>query len=395
MRRLRAFAIVVALALVVVAPSAQRAAGPEPIVVLVSLDGFRWDYIDRFPAVNLRALAARGVRAERMIPSFPVLTFPNHYTVVTGLYPEHHGIVANNMNDAAIGERFTMSADTAKDSRWWGGEPLWVSVVKSGRRAATMFWPGSEVVIGGVRPTFWLPFSKTTTSPDRVRQVLEWLRLPDAQRPSFVSLYFDEVDTAGHDFGTDSPQLDAAVHNLDDAIGQLAAGIHALGLDDRTTIVAVSDHGMTSLSLNRIVYLDEYVDPATIDVTEWNGFLAMTPKDGNVAALYRKLHGRHPAMAIYTREQMPTRLHYRDNPRIEPILGILRIGWAATTYERMDQRGMDLGAHGFDRMDRDMGALFTAAGRGVRRGVVVPPFENVDVYDVLCALLGVQPRAND
>ena len=169
MRPRRGFAIVLALAIAIAAPLAQRTAGPEPIVILVSLDGWRWDYIQRPPAVNLRALATRGVRAERMIPSFPVLTFPNHYTIVTGLYPEHHGIVANTMNDPAIGRRFTMSAETAKDPRWWGGEPLWVTLVKGGRRASAMFWPGTEVAIGGVRPTFWQPYTKAVPSPDRVR----------------------------------------------------------------------------------------------------------------------------------------------------------------------------------------------------------------------------------
>lgn len=391
----RRLAIVLALAIAIAAPSAQRRAGPEPIVVLVSLDGWRWDYIQRPPAANLRALAARGVRAERMIPSFPVLTFPNHYTIVTGLYPEHHGIVANNMNDSAIGRRFTMSAETAKDPRWWGGEPLWVTLVKAGRRTAAMFWPGTEVAIGGVRPTFWQPYTKAIPSPERVRQVLQWLTLPDGERPSFITLYFDEVDTAGHDFGPDSPQLAQAVANLDDAIGQLVAGVRRLGLDNRTTFVVVSDHGMSRLSLNRVVYLDDYVDPGSIDITEMHGFVALEPKDGDVEAVYRKLHGKHQALTVYKREQVPLRLHYRDNPRIEPIIGTLRTGWAASTHERMDQRGLDVGTHGFDPDSRDMGALFIAAGAGVRRGVVIRPFHNVDVYDVLCTLVGVAPRPND
>jgi predicted AlkP superfamily pyrophosphatase or phosphodiesterase len=330
-----------------------------------------------------------------MIPSFPVLTFPNHYTIVTGLYPDHHGIVANNMDDAAIGERFTMAAETAKDPRWWGGEPLWVTAVDSGRRAATMFWPGSDLPIAGVRPTYWQLYAKPVTAPDRVRQVLQWLALPERERPSLVTVYFDEVDTAGHDYGIESRELANAAAHVDDSIGQLVAGIRTLGLDDRTNIVVVSDHGMTQLSLDRIVYLDDYVDADTIDVTEWNGFVALAPKDGDVDSLYRKLHGRHPALAVYTRDRTPARLHYRDNPRIAPIVGIPRIGWAVTTYERLDQRGLDAATHGFEPEDRDMGALFVAAGPDLRRGIVVPPFRNVDVYDLLCALIGVTPRPND
>jgi predicted AlkP superfamily pyrophosphatase or phosphodiesterase len=389
-----ALAIVVALALAVAAPSARRAPAAEPILILVSFDGWRWDYIRRFPAPNLRALASRGTRAAALIPSFPVLTFPNHYTIVTGLYPEHHGIVANTIVDGSIGERFSMSAETAKDARWWGGEPLWVRVVREGRRAATMFWPGTEVPIQGVLATVWKPYAKQITTYDRARQVIEWLALPEAQRPSFVSVYFDEVDTAGHDYGVDSPELAAAAARLDDALGQVVAGVHALGLDDRTTIVVVSDHGMSPLSTDRLVYLEDYVDPETVDVTEWHGSVAMSPNDGDVQALYRKLHGKHPALAVYTREQIPARLHYRNNPRIAPIIGIARIGWAVTTRARLARRPLDAAAHGFDPSERDMGALFVAAGPGIRRGVV-EPFENVHVYNFLCAVLHLTPAKND
>jgi predicted AlkP superfamily pyrophosphatase or phosphodiesterase len=392
---LRCTSIVAALALVVGASSAQRATVRDPILVLVSFDGWRSDYIDRLAAPNLRALAARGVRAAALVPSFPALTFPNHYTLVTGLYPEHHGIVANNMIDESIGSRFSTSAETAKDPRWWDAEPLWVTVIRAGRRAATMFWPGTDVEIRGVRPTFWKPYVKAITSPDRVRQVVEWLRLPDAQRPSFLSVYFDEVDTTGHESGVDSPELRAAAAHLDDAVGQLVRGVHALGLDDRTTIVVVSDHGMTALSTDRVVYLDDYVDPASVEVTEWNGLLAAAPRDGDVQALYRKLHGRHPALAVYLREQLPQRLHYSDNPRIAPLVGIPRIGWAVTTRARLAGRKLEAGAHGFDPRDRDMGALFIAAGPGLRRGVVVPAFDNVDVYNVLCRVLGLTAEKND
>src|SRR5256885_4486551 len=205
--------------------------GRAPILVLVSFDGWRFDYIDRGDTPRLRALAARGVRAKALIPSFPVLTFPNHYTIVTGLYPEHHGVVGNSMRDPSMPERFSMSAETAKDARWWGGEPLWVTAIRQGQRAATMFWPGTEAAIGGVRPTYWRPYDKKLATLDRIQQALTWLAMPAADRPSFVSLYFEEVDTAGHDFGPGSPELATAAAHLDEALGQLVAGIQRLGLD--------------------------------------------------------------------------------------------------------------------------------------------------------------------
>src|SRR5713101_5394570 len=233
MSRARRLAIVVALAFAAVWPPTPHAADPDPILILVSFDGWRWDYIDRQPAPNLRALAARGVRATALIPSFPVLTFPNHYTLVTGLYPEHHGIVGNVMRDPLMPDKFTMRAETAKDARWWGGEPLWVTAIRQGRRADAMFWPGSEAAIGGVRPTEWRSFDDKVLNADRVKQVLDWLALPPDQQPSFVTLYFSEVDHAGHDYGPDSPQVLEAAHHLDEALGQLVSGVRTLGILDR------------------------------------------------------------------------------------------------------------------------------------------------------------------
>src|SRR5262245_13128432 len=353
-----AFVRLVAFVCAIAVVSAQPARRPAPILVLVSFDGWRSDYIDRLPATNLRALAARGVRATSMIPSFPTLTFPNHYTIVTGLYPARHGIVANVMTDPAIGARFTMSSETAKDPRWWGGEPIWVTAITQGRRAATMFWPGSEVEIQGVRPAYWMPYVKPLTSYDRARRVVQWLSLPEAERPSLITAYFDEVDTAGHDYPLDSPQLAEAAGHLDDALGQLIDGVRTLSLDDRTTFVVVSDHGMAPLSMERVIYVDDYIDPNNVDVLELNGFLALAPRNGDVDALYRRLHGRHPALEVYKRDDTPARLHYRGNRRIAPIIAIPRAGWAATTHRRVANQPLDAGAHGFDPRDPSMGALF-------------------------------------
>jgi predicted AlkP superfamily pyrophosphatase or phosphodiesterase len=394
-RRLR-FCLALALS---VAVSCGRPA-PAPLLILISFDGWRADYIDRASVPSLKALAARGVRAAGLVPSFPAMTFPNHYTIVTGLRPEHHGIVANTIADPAFPERFTMSAATAKDPRWWGGEPIWVSAVRQGRRAATMFWPGSEVAIGGVRPTYWQPYKQETSNADRVAQVLTWLALPDTERPSFVSVYFEEVDSAGHDGGPDSPALWTAAEHLDAALGQLVDGVRRLGLDDRATIVAVSDHGMTPLSEDRAILLDDYVDLKDVDVIELGAFVQLAPRSGSVDALYAQLHDRHPHLAIYKRDKTPERFHYRDNPRIAPIVGIPDDGWDVTSRARLERRQRNgtkpmLGAHGFDPGAPAMRALFVAAGPRVRRGVVVEPFENIHVYDFLCAVLGLTPAPND
>jgi predicted AlkP superfamily pyrophosphatase or phosphodiesterase len=292
-------------------------------------------------------------------------------------------------------DRFTMSASTAKDGRWWGGEPLWATAIRQGLRAGTMFWPGTDATIGGVRPTYWEPYDKAVGTRDRVEQALKWLALPAAEQPAFVSLYFEEVDTAGHDFGPDSPELATAAAHLDDALGALVAGIHRLELDDRATIVVVSDHGMTPTSYDRVIYLDSLIDMRTVDVIEYGSNLQLNPLDGDVDGLYRRLHGKHPKLAIYKRQDVPQRLHFRDNPRIPSIVGIPADGWSATTGQRLVTEELHVGAHGYEPTTPNMGALFVAAGPTLRRGLVVRSFENVHIYDLLCRILKITPAHND
>jgi predicted AlkP superfamily pyrophosphatase or phosphodiesterase len=394
---MRVFVAVVAAVLAVMVGSAQKSAGP--IVVLISFDGWRWDYIDRAQAPHLRNLAARGVRADGLIPSFPSKTFPNHYTLVTGRYPEHHGIVSNVIVEPGFPQRFTMTSETAKTARWWGGEPLWNAAMLQGRRAASMFWPGSEAPIGGLRPTYWKPYKESMPNAARVAQVLEWLAMPDDQQPAFITLYFSDVDTAGHAHGPDSVDVRRAAAGLDRMLGELLNGAGRLNLMDRLNVVVVSDHGMSQLSDRRIIYLEDYLDLSTVDVTEWSPVLGLVPRSGSVDAVYAALKGKHPSLAIYKREETPAHLHYRNNPRIPPIVGLAEDGWTITT------RGMALaarvagrangGAHGYDPTLKSMHGLFVAAGPRVREGVRAPAFENIHIYHFLCALLDLRPALND
>jgi predicted AlkP superfamily pyrophosphatase or phosphodiesterase len=376
----------------------RAASVPRPIVVLVSFDGWRWDYLARSNAPNLRSLAAQGVEANGLIPSFPSVTFPNHYTIVTGLYPEHHGIVANAMTDPALPGRFTMSSEASRDPAWWGGEPIWITAARQGLRSASMFWPGSEV--RGRQPTYWRPFDESVPNHERVRQVLEWLALPDDRQPSFVTLYFDELDHAGHDHGPQSKEtLDAAGH-LDAALGELVAGVKRLNLSDRTNFVVVSDHGMSELSQERVIFLDDYLDLSTVDVVDWSPTLTLVPRSTSPEHVVQELRGRSiPAFTVYTREQLPAGFHHRDDRRVPPVVGLADEGWTITTHQRLETAlaagRWQWGEHGYDPKYRSMQGLFVAAGPLVARGVVAPSFENVHVYDFLCELLGLTPAPND
>jgi predicted AlkP superfamily pyrophosphatase or phosphodiesterase len=390
--------LVLAHAASVTRPAAQPALVVAPIVILVSIDGWRWDYLDRFAPPTLTRLARDGVWAEGLVPVFPSKTFPNHYTIVTGQYPGRHGIVSNSMVDAALPGRFTLgNRDVQQDTRWWGGEPLWVTAERQGAIAATMFWPGSDVEIAGDRPTHWRLFENALPDNDRVDQVLAWLAQPDRSRPTFLTLYFSGVDTAGHDAGPDAVETREAATQVDRAIARLIRGVDALGLSARTHYVVVSDHGMAALARERTIVLDDYVDLSTIDIVDSSPILGINARTISLAVLSAALKGRHPALQVFTREELPVQYRLRGHPRQPQIIGIADDGWHVTTRAWLDRDNGRVpgGTHGYDPRHRSMHGLFIAHGRRFRSGQVVPAFENVHVYELLCRLLGLRPASND
>lgn len=383
-------------------PSTPIPAGQSaPIVILVSADGWRWDYLDRFAPPAITRLAQAGVRSEALIPVFPSKTFPNHYTIVTGLYPAHHGIVANSMIDPALPGRFTLSnRDVQQDTRWWGGEPLWNTAEQQGQVAATMFWPGSDFEIAGQRPTYWRTFDDDVPNEARVDQVLDWLGEPGPRRPTFLTLYFSDVDSAGHTHGPEAPETRTAVMAVDTAMERLVQGVDRLGLADSVNYVITSDHGMAQLSRDRVIVLDDYIDVSTVDIIESSPILALEPREGvSVERIYQSLRNKHPALAVYTRSNLPAEYRLANHPRLPSILGVADDGWQVMTrrwWHELSRRVLPPGgAHGYDPRHRSMHGLFVAAGPAFKSGVVTPPFENVHVYELICRVLGLTPAAND
>jgi len=398
-KRLRA--VVLLLVAGFIAMAAPVVAADRPIVILISIDGWRHDYLDRFKPPTLTRLAAAGVRAKGLIPQFPSKTFPNHYTVVTGLRLANHGIVSNNMVALDLPGRFSMSNRAVRlDPRWWGGEPIWNTLERQGGIAAAMFWPGSETLIGGRQPTFWSGFDDDLPHEERVARVLGWLALPESKRPSFLTLYFSDVDTAGHRHGPDSPEVRAAALKADGSVGVLVAGVEKLGLASRVHYVIVSDHGMAAVSRERMVLLDDYIDPATVDVIDGSPVLAIAPKDGDVEQLYQALKGKHPALDVYKNAEIPAAYRLAGHPRVAPVIGIVKEGWIVASkreLKRWSQPGryFGRGAHGYDPRLVSMHGLFIAIGPRFHAGRVVDAFENIHVYELMCALLGIQPARND
>ena len=366
-------------------------------VVLISLDGFRWDYLDRPGAVHLRALAAAGVRAERMVPAFPSKTFPNHYSIVTGLYPEHHGIVANSMQDSVLGHFAIGDNPATRDGRWWFGEPIWVTAEKQGVRSASYFWPGSEALIAGMRPTWFKKYDGKVPRADRVRGVLDWLALPADSAPRMITAYFSDADDAGHSYGPLSAQVDSAIVRVDSAVGAIVDGIAKMGLAGKVNVIVVADHGMTEISGARSIFLDDYLSLDSLDVIDWTPVAAIAPKQGRDSYVYTKLHGANSHLAVYRKADVPARFHFNEGSRITAIVAIADEGWTITTHQRASRapRGGVGGTHGYDNQLPSMGALFVAEGPAFKRGLRVPPFQNIHVYALLAQLLHLQPAHTD
>ena len=373
-----------------------------PITLLISIDGFRPDYLSRGVTPTLSGLAAGGASAA-MRPSFPSKTFPNHYALVTGKRPDGNGIVANKMEDAAKPkDTFTMATD---DPFWWNeSTPIWVDAEKAGVRSATMFWPGSNVanggtraaewpndIVGGVRPQDWMQYNEAISDVQRVNGVLDWMRRPAAIRPRFVTMYFDEVDTAGHQHGPDSVEVNKAVADVDASIKSLIDGLAALG--QPVNLVIVADHGMAATSSTRVIALDTVATPGDYRVVETGPYAALAAVPGHEKALEAALLGPHDHMRCWRKAEIPDRFHYGRNPRVPPYLCLAEIGWQVS--EHPPKKAETGGAHGYDNAAPEMAALFIANGPAFSAGAALPAFDNVDVYPLLARLIGVTPRPGD
>ncbi len=363
----------------------------EPVTILISIDGFRPDYLDRGITPNLNALAKAGIEGP-MRPSFPTKTFPNHYTLVTGKTPDGHGVVGNRMEDKARpGERFTMAS---KDPFWWDqAEPIWITAEKQGVRSATMFWPGSEISFGGVRPSDWWPFSEALSNDRRIRAVVDWMRRPAESRPKLVTLYFDTVDTAGHFYGpAPSDKLHDVIQAMDTGIGFLRSELDALG--QPVNLVIVSDHGMAEVGPERVIRLDEIYARDQYRLVESGNYAGIEPLGDDTSAIEAAFLKPHDNMQCWRRENIPARFAYGTNPRVPTIFCLPETGWLVyqDVPEWLTRTG---GGHGYDNFDPDMTALFIASGRGIAAGGGLDIFDNVDIYALVAHLAGVRPEPSD
>lgn len=389
--------LLAALALLLVPAVAVAQPSEDHVVILIGIDGFRADYLDRGLTPTLSRLAVEGaVSDDGMRPSFPTVTFPNFYTLATGLHPDHHGLVYNTMRDPELPDRtFSMGARAeVMDAVWWDeGEPIWVTAENAGITTATLFWPGSEARIRGVRPTWWLPFEQSLTSRARVNILLNWLRLPPAERPRLATLYFDIVDTQGHHYGPNSAEVNASLAEVDAALTALLEGLAADGM--QADLVIVADHGMAETSGERIAWLDDWVAADAIDAFTYGPVAFVRPQPGREAELEAALATDPEHMDCWRREELPERFAYGTHRRISPVVCLAELGWTAGVRGRTDPARVRPGTHGFDPDAVEMQALFVVWGPSFRAGVRLTEVDSVDVQPLLGRLLGIAVPAGD
>ena len=363
-------------------------------VVLVSLDGFRYDYPQKFGAPHLSALARTGVSApDGMLPSFPSLTFPNHYSIVTGLYPEHHGIIGNSFYDSTRDAVYVYTRpESNADGTWYGGTPLWSLAEQQGMRSACLFWPGSEAEIAGKRPSYYLHYDDGLDDHARLTQVIDWLNLPSADRPHFITLYYADVDHAGHAHGPDAAETRDAVHHLDDLIGDLQNRLRATGLP--IDLIVLADHGMITLQPPAVILSDF----ANLDGVRTQGSLIYPKDEGEAERIYRDfLAHPSPKFKVYRRTAMPQGLRFDANPREgDPVVVPTGPYTLLARGNKLPEPTQLHGGHGFDPHTMpEMKAIFFAEGPDFNRNKRLKSFDNVDVYPLITQILQLQMPPND
>ena len=370
----------------------ESAVSGKQYLVVLSMDGFRWDYTDHASTPNLDRIAQEGVRAAYLNPSFPTKTFPNHYTIATGLYPDHHGLVNNSFYAPELDKYYRISDRNAvEDGRFYGGEPIWVTAEKQGVTAATFYWVGSEAKIKEIRPTYWKKYSNMPYL-NRIDTVISWLQLPSKERPRLVMWYLDEPDHTGHAFGPTASPTCKKVEYLDSLLGLFLTKLNGLPIADSINFIVTSDHGMGNISNNRVIDLQSLLKKKWIKIIQGsNPVYTIKAEAGCQDSIIQNLsHIEH--VRAWKSENIPSRLHYGTNPRTLDITVVADSLWSLRWRGDGDFSG---GTHGYDNRDTDMHTIFYAVGPAFKSNYVSPPFNNVDIYNLMTKILQITPAKND
>lgn len=389
------YALCVAAALVLVSGKWIDVTDEPSTVVLVSIDGFRADYLSPDNTPNLHRLAEAGVQAEYLETIFPSSTFPSHYSIATGLFPVNHGIVSNTMYDPELQQGFSLSnREAVRDSVWWQGEPIWVTLEKQGRTTAPYLWVGTEAKIAGHRPTWWMTYDSSVPHQARIDSVL--VALSRKPRPALVTLYFSIVDTQGHRHGPDSPEVREALREVDQNIGTLVDSLHGAGSYENVNLVIVGDHGMAAIADDAVEDLSDYLESPrdALYIVQLGAIPMLNLKSGQSADSILAALKPMNKVQWYKKGDIPERFNYNDHVRIPDIVGIAEPGWRVLIDHEPDA-GYSGGTHGYDPAVPSMHTMFIAHGPAFKSNFKADAFSVLDIYELLCAVLDVQPAPND
>lgn len=367
-------------------------------LLLISFDGFRYDYLQKVDTPHFDTLVSEGVKAEGLIPVFPSNTFPNHYAIATGLYPENSGFVNNTMYDPEWEEWYRIrDREAVEDGKWYGGEPIWNTLEKQGIRTGTMFWVGSEANIQGMHPTHWKRYDDDMPHKARVDTVVQWLSGSEEEAVDFATLYFSHVDTQGHRYGTESDSVEVAIREADRIMGYLKEQLQDSNLWDRTNILVVSDHGMIDLSEEKIIELDKIVNMDSIERIIWGPLTMIQPKSEKEAETYEALKAKEGPYRVYRKENIPDRYHIKNSRRVSDIVLIAELGYTIMDSKNKEQfiESLPRSTHGYDPNEKAMYAFFLAQGSAFKQDTTVQAFQSIHLYELMNDLMGTEPAPND
>jgi ectonucleotide pyrophosphatase/phosphodiesterase family member 5 len=372
-------------------------AAGTPYVILISFDGFRWDYVERGITPNFKKLADDGVSASSLMPVFPTKTFPTHYSIVTGLHPENHGIISNSFFNPHNNAQFGLGLPEAlQDANWYQGEAIWETLERNGIRTASYFWPGSELNLEYRRPTYFHNYDHNRPHIDRIEGVIEWLSLPENVRPRFITLYFHDVDSEGHRSGPDSDETDITIALADSLLGILLQRLEDIDMLDKTNIIIVSDHGMTEVSSERVIDLGMLLDGFDVRYEGFGPVTMILPNEIEIDTVYRRLKEHERMYRVYKKDDVPGYFHYSTHAFILPIIVIAEMGWSLVqdASSQQSMRYVRGGNHGYENTHLDMHGIFYARGPAFRNGYRTGMIQSIDIYSLICEIFGIRPRHN-
>lgn len=369
----------------------------KPYVLLVSFDGFRWDYMNRGITPNLEKIKKEGVWALSLQPTFPSKTFPNHQSIITGMYPENHGIIANSFEDKYKNEVYRMNdSNSVNNAKWYWGEAFWETAERQGIKTASYFWPGSEVKLSYRKPTYVETYEHTRPYDTRIEGVIKWLQLPQEKRPHFITLYFSETDSKGHAFGPNSKEVNEAIKLLDEVAGKIFSKLEEINMKDSVNVIFVSDHGMTEISKERVINVEKILAGYNCKFLDESVLMTIEPPKDKLKEVYDLLKKNENHFKVYYRHEVPEYFHFSNNYLIPSLVLIPDIGWNLLTeksVKRMETVYVG-GNHGYDNNHLDMHGFFVARGPNFKKNYFTGSLKNIDIYPLLCKIFNIIPRSN-